>query len=148
MIATITMPRLLYIGGGAVAEVTTALAKLGAARPLIVTDRFMESSGLLAKVTDRLDAAGLAWRVFADTVPDPTTEVVDAGVQILKAGDYDALVALGGGSPIDTAKAMSVLAANGGAMRNYKMPQEIPTIGTPLLALPTPPRPRSAVTPV
>jgi alcohol dehydrogenase class IV len=137
MIATITMPRLLYIGGGAVAEVTTALAKLGAARPLIVTDRFMESSGLLAKVTERLDSAGLAWRVFADTVPDPTTEVVDAGVQMLLTGDYDALVALGGGSPIDTAKAMSVLAANGGAMRDYKVPNEIPAIGIPVIAIPT-----------
>jgi alcohol dehydrogenase class IV len=137
MIATITMPRLLYIGGGAVAEVTTALARLGAARPLIVTDRFMESSGLLAKVTDRFDAAGLAWRVFSDTVPDPTTDVVDAGVQMLKAGDYDALVALGGGSPIDTAKAMSVLAANGGAMRDYKVPHEIPTVGMPVIAVPT-----------
>ncbi len=137
MIATITMPRLLYIGGGAVAEVTMALARLGAARPLIVTDRFMESSGTLAKVTDRLDAAGLAWRVFSDTVPDPTTEVVDAGVQMLKTGQYDSLVALGGGSPIDTAKAMSVLAANGGAMRDYKVPHEIPTIGMPVIAIPT-----------
>src|SRR5258708_34652617 len=99
MIATITMPRLLYIGGGAVAEVTTALAKLGAARPLIVTDRFMESSGLLAKVTDRLDAAGLAWRVFPDTVPDPTTEGVDAGGRKLKAGDYAPPLALGGRRP-------------------------------------------------
>ena len=137
MIATITMPRLLYIGGGAVAEVTMALARLGAARPLIVTDRFMESSGTLAKVTDRLDAAGLTWRVFSDTVPDTTTEVVDAGVEMLKAGHYDALVALGGGSPIDTAKAMSVLAANGGAMRDYKVPHEIPTIGMPVIAIPT-----------
>jgi alcohol dehydrogenase class IV len=137
MIATITMPRLLYIGGGAIAEVTTALAKLGAVRPLVVTDRFMESSGVLAKVTDRLDAAGLAWQVFADTVPDPTTEVVEAGVELLKAGHFDALIALGGGSPIDTAKAMSVLAANGGAMRDYKVPQEIPAIGMPVIAIPT-----------
>src|SRR5258708_20346555 len=108
MIATITMPRLLYIGGGAVAEVTTALAKLGAARPLIVTDRFMESSGLLAKVTDRLDAAGLAWRGFAHTVPDPTTEGVDAGGQIPQARDYDPLLALGGASPHATPTATSV----------------------------------------
>src|SRR5260370_22875030 len=104
MIATITMPRLLYIGGGAVAEVTTALAKLGAARPLIVTDRFMESSGLLAKVTDRLDAAGLAWRGFSHTVPDPTTQVVDARVQMLKNGHYHALAASGRGTPIHTAQ--------------------------------------------
>ena len=137
MIATITMPRLLYIGGGAVAEVTTALAALGACRPLIVTDRFMESSGLLAKVTDRLAAAGIAWQVFSDTVPDPTTEVVEAGITALRSAPFDSLIALGGGSPIDTAKAMSVLAANGGAMRDYKVPNVIPKTGLPLVAIPT-----------
>jgi len=137
MIATITMPRLLYIGGGAVAETATTLAKLGASRPFIVTDRFMESSGTLAKLTDRLAAAGIAGQVFSDTVPDPTTEVVEAGVQALKAGSYDCLIALGGGSPIDTAKAISVLAANGGRMRDYKVPNEIPKAGLPLIAIPT-----------
>ena len=137
MIATITMPRLLYIGGGAIAEATTALARLGVRRPLIVTDRFMASSGMLARLTDRLDAAGIAWQAFSDTVPDPTTEVVEAGVAAMRAGSYDGLIALGGGSPIDTAKAMSVLAANGGRMRDYKVPNEIPLVGLPLLAIPT-----------
>ncbi|HXZ01306.1 MAG TPA: iron-containing alcohol dehydrogenase [Stellaceae bacterium] len=137
MIATVTMPRLLYIGGGAVAEVTTALARLGLSRPLIVTDRFMESSGILARLTDRLDAAGIAWQVFSDTVSDPTTEVVEAGVEAMRTGTYDCLVALGGGSPIDTAKAMSVLAANGGEMRDYKVPNDIPKGGLPLIAIPT-----------
>jgi alcohol dehydrogenase class IV len=137
MIATITMPRLLYVGGGAIAEVTTALQKLVARRPLIVSDPFMERSGLLAKLTDRLDAAGSPWRLFAETVPDPTTAVVEAGVALIKAGNYDCLIALGGGSPIDTAKAMSVLAANGGAMRDYKVPNEIPALGLPLIAIPT-----------
>jgi alcohol dehydrogenase class IV len=137
MIATITMPRLLYIGGGAIAEAATALARLGARRPLIVTDRFMETSGILARLTDRLDAAGIAWRVFSDTVPDPTTEVVEDGVEALRTGNYDCLIALGGGSPIDTAKAMSVLAANGGRMRDYKVPNDIPKTGLPLVAIPT-----------
>jgi alcohol dehydrogenase class IV len=137
MIATITMPRLLHVGGGAIAEVTTALQKLGARRPLIVSDPFMERSGLLARLTDRLDAGRVPWRLFADTVPDPTTAVVEAGVALLKEGDYDCLIALGGGSPIDTAKAMSVLAANGGKMRDYKVPNEIPIIGLPLIAIPT-----------
>ena len=137
MIATITMPRLLFVGGGAIAEVAAALARLGARQPLIVTDQFMVSSGMLAKVSDRLDAAGLKWQVFADTVPDPTTDVVEAGVRVLQAGNYDCLIALGGGSPIDTAKAMSVLAANGGRMRDYKVPNEIPTIGLPVIAIPT-----------
>ena len=137
MIATITMPRLLYIGGGAIAEVTTALQRLGAHRPLVVSDPFLERSGLLARLTDRLDAGRVPRRLFADTVPDPTTAVVEAGVARLEEGDFDSLIALGGGSPIDTAKAMSVLAANGGKMRDYKVPNEIPAIGLPLVAIPT-----------
>src|SRR5689334_8016559 len=137
MIATITMPRLLYIGGGAIAEVTTALSKLDARQPLIVTDPFIAGSGMLDRLTQRLDAAGIAWRVFADTVPDPTTVVVEAGVRALEAAPCDALIALGGGSPIDTAKAMSVLAANGGEMRDYKVPNDIPKSGVPVIAIPT-----------
>ena len=137
MVATITMPRLLQIGGGAIGEVAGVLARLGIKRPLIVTDRFMASSGTLDKLTDRLDRAKIEWRVFADTVPDPTDTVVEAGATFLGEGDHDGLVALGGGSPIDTAKAISVLAANGGKMRDYKVPNEIPKAGLPLVAIPT-----------
>jgi alcohol dehydrogenase class IV len=137
MVATVTMPRLLLIGAGAVAGIATVLGRLGVKAPLIVTDGFMASSGTLAKVTDRLDRAGLDWHVFSDTVPDPTDTVVEAGVQALKAGPYDCLLALGGGSPIDTAKAISVLAANGGKMRDYKVPNEIPKAGLPVVAIPT-----------
>ena len=137
MVATVTMPRLLHIGAGAVAEIAAVLGRLGVRTPLIVTDGFMMSSGAVAKVTDRLDHTGLAWKVFSDTVPDPTDTVVEAGVRALQAGPYDCLVALGGGSPIDTAKAISVLAANGGKMRDYKVPNEIPKAGLPVVAIPT-----------
>jgi alcohol dehydrogenase class IV len=137
MAATITMPRLLQIGGGALGDVAAILARVGIARPLIVTDRFMEKSGVLAKLTDRLDQSKLRWQVFADTVPDPTDTVVEAGVAVMRSGDFDGLIALGGGSPIDTAKAMSVLAANGGKMRDYKVPNDIPKLGVPLVAIPT-----------
>jgi alcohol dehydrogenase class IV len=138
MIATITMPRLISIGGGAIGEIVGVMQRLRVAKPLIVTDPFIRDSGMLAKLTDRLDAAGLPWRVFADTVPDPTTDAVEAGVAFLaEGGDHDGLIALGGGSPIDTAKAISVLAANGGKMRDYKVPNEIPKAGLPLIAIPT-----------
>jgi len=138
MIATITMPRLISIGGGAIGEIAGVMQRLRVAKPLIVTDSFIRDSGMLAKLTDRLDAAGLTWRVFADTVPDPTTDVIEAGVAFLaEGGDHDGLIAIGGGSPIDTAKAISVLAANGGKMRDYKVPNEIPKLGLPLIAIPT-----------
>ena len=137
MIATILTPRLILIGGGAIAQAADALAQIGGTRPLIVTDKFMEKSGKLSALTDVLDKASVAWAAFSDTVEDPTTDIIDAGVARLRSGAYDSLIALGGGSPIDTAKAISVLAANGGRMRDYKVPNPIPKLGLPLLAIPT-----------
>jgi alcohol dehydrogenase class IV len=75
--------------------------------------------------------------VFSDTVADPTTAVVEAGARRLAEDGYDSLVAIGGGSSIDTAKAMSVLAANGGHLRKYKVPADIPKAGPPVVAIPT-----------
>jgi alcohol dehydrogenase class IV len=137
MIATISLPRLLSIGGGALAQLPESLARTGISRPLIVTDPFMRDSGVLERVTGLLKEAGLAWQAFADTVPDPTSSVVESGAEILAAGGFDGLVALGGGSPIDTAKAMAILAANGGRIRDYKVPNPIPKPGLPVVAIPT-----------
>ena len=135
--ATITQPRLMAIGAGAHREVAGVAAKVGVSRPLIVTDSYMAESGMLDRVTDVLDAAGLPWSVFADTVPDPTTGVVEAGAARLRGGDFDGMIALGGGSPMDTAKAMGVLATHGGAMRDYKAPNQTDTSDYPLIAIPT-----------
>ena len=137
MIPLITTPRLMAVGGGAVAELPGMLRRLGLANPLIVTDPFIERSGHLERATAYLDRAGISWVVFSDTVADPTTAVVEAGARRLAEGHFDSLVAIGGGSSIDTAKGMSVLAANGGQMRDYKVPAEIPHAGPPIVAIPT-----------
>jgi alcohol dehydrogenase class IV len=137
MAALITTPRLMQIGGGALAELPGVLARLGLSRPLIVTDPYIARCGILDRATDLLTGAGVPSDVFADTVPDPTTKVVEVGTARLEHGDFDSLVAIGGGSPIDTAKAMSVLHANGGYMRDYKVPNDIPRIGLPIIAIPT-----------
>ena len=137
MAATITTPRLLSIGGGALTELPGLMARLGLSRPLIVTDPFIAKSGILDRATALLDLAQIPWAVFADTVPDPTTEVIALGVERLRAGHYDSLVAIGGGSPIDTAKGMSVIYANGGQVRDYKVPHDIPVLGPPIIAIPT-----------
>jgi alcohol dehydrogenase class IV len=137
MAAMITTPRLMTVGGGALAELPSVLAQLGLAKPLIVTDPFLVSSGHLERATAHLDRSQVPWTVFSDTVPDPTTAVVEVGTARLAEGNFDSLVAIGGGSSIDTAKAMSVLFANGGQMRDYKVPAQIPKIGPPLVAIPT-----------
>ena len=137
MAALITTPRLMAIGGGALGELPGLLARLGLLRPLIVSDPYIAQSGILDRATALFDGAGIPWSVFSDTVPDPTTEIIDTGVARLHAGDFDSLVAIGGGSSIDTAKGMSVLFANGGQLRDYKVPNEIPRSGPPVVAIPT-----------
>jgi alcohol dehydrogenase class IV len=127
----------MAVGGGALAELPAMLRRLGLDRPLVVTDPYIASCGILDRATALLDGAQIRWSVFSDTVPDPTTTVVETGSRRLAEGGFDSLIAVGGGSSIDTAKAMSVLAANGGQMRDYKVPAEIPQAGPPLVAIPT-----------
>jgi alcohol dehydrogenase class IV len=137
MAAMITTPRLISVGGGALGELLGILQGLGLARPLVVTDPYIRDCGIFDRVTALLDPAPIGWSVFADTVSDPTTAVVAEGVRRLQQGDYDSLIAVGGGSSIDTAKAMSVLAANGGKMADWKVPAAIPHTGLPVVAIPT-----------
>lgn len=137
MIATILTPAIMELGGGAIARAASVLQRLGVRRPLVVTDPWMRDSGTVEKLLAPLRDAGFQPGLFADTVPDPTVTVVEQGAALLREGGYDGMLALGGGSPIDTAKAMGVLAANGGAMRDYKVPNPIPLAGPPLVAIPT-----------
>ncbi|MDP6350931.1 MAG: iron-containing alcohol dehydrogenase [Alphaproteobacteria bacterium] len=135
--ATITLPKLLIVGAEAHRQIAATLGKLGVGRPLIVTDPYMRDCGMLGRITSVLDDAAIPWRAFADTVPDPTTDVIAAGVAVLRGDDFDSLIALGGGSPMDTAKAMAVLATHGGAMRDYKVPAEVDRADFPVIAIPT-----------
>src|SRR6516164_6411104 len=137
MVAIVTTPRLMAVGGGALAELPAILQRLGLANPLLVSDPFLAGSGHLERATGQLERAGIPWAVFSETVADPTTAVVETGTRRLAEGGFDSLVAIGGGSSIDTAKAMSILAANGGQMRDYKVPAEIPQAGPPIVAIPT-----------
>ncbi|MBV8915809.1 MAG: iron-containing alcohol dehydrogenase [Acetobacteraceae bacterium] len=142
MIATAVHPRLMRVGGGAVAQVAEVLKTFGLARPLVVTDPYMVSSGLVRRCLDPLEAAGLRPDVFSDTVPEPTDTVVEAGAARLQGRGYDCLIGFGGGSPIDTAKAMAILAHGrttgaGQLMRDFKVPVAADAAGLPVIAVPT-----------
>ncbi len=137
MAAAIDLPRLLRIGGGASQEIGQVLERLGLSRPLIVTDAFLVDTGRLEPITDSLEKAGIAARVFSETVPDPTVASIEAGVEFLKAGDHDCVVAFGGGSPIDSAKAIAVVSAFGGRVADYKTPHLQNEPGLPIIAIPT-----------
>ena len=137
MAASIALPRVLRIGAGASALLAETLESLGLRRPFIVTDRFLQDSGRVQALTEGLDARGVVFSVFADTVPEPTLACVDAALAALKEGQHDCVIGFGGGSPMDTAKAIAVLAAHGGRMRDYKTPHLQDTPGLPIIAIPT-----------
>lgn len=137
MSAEIQIPSIIKIGSGSFSEVAGILTRLHCTRPLLVTDAFLVSQGRVGELKDHIAKAGIACGVFSDTVPDPTSDVIDAGVRVFVEGGHDSLISLGGGSPIDTAKAIGMLVANGGHARDYKVPNPIPKAGPPHIAIPT-----------
>ncbi|WP_407333393.1 iron-containing alcohol dehydrogenase [Enterovibrio sp. 27052020O] len=134
---SIILPRLMEIGDGALNKLADVLTSLGCRRPLIVTDKTMVALGQASKVTSILSAAGMSSTVFDDTIPEPTDASIGAGVDTIRAGHYDSLVALGGGSVIDSTKAMAVLAKSGGKMRDYRFPRIVAEPAIPVVAIPT-----------
>jgi alcohol dehydrogenase class IV len=130
-------PSMIKIGGGTIAEASSILKHLGVKRPLIVTDPLLVRMGLAEFLRKQVEKAGIACEVFSETVPDPTTGAVSAGLQAFIQGEHDGLVSLGGGSPIDTAKAIGILASNGGRLSDYKVPNRIPNRSPLHLAIPT-----------
>lgn len=140
--AQIALPRILRIGGGASRELADVLARLGLSRPFIVTDRFLADTGRAEALVQQLAGAGITARVFADTVPEPTAASIEAALSVLTEGDHagdgpDCVIGFGGGSPIDSAKMIAVLARFGGRCRDYKAPHLQDAPGLPVIAIPT-----------
>ncbi|MCV6590436.1 MAG: iron-containing alcohol dehydrogenase [Marinobacterium sp.] len=133
----IVLPRIMQTGAGASKEIPQILASLGCNRPLIITDKMMVELGYVRQLEEVLGAAHIQSDVFADTVPEPTAASITAGVEKVRAGDFDSIIALGGGSPIDSAKAIGILGKFGGEMRDYKFPRDVCEEGLPLIAIPT-----------
>ena len=138
MIAKIALPRILRIGGGAFKETGHLLQTLGLRAPLIVTDAFFAKQRLADRLSEILEQSGIGGaEVFSGSVPDPTTSSLEAGLQVLKKGTFDCVVGLGGGSSIDTAKAIAILGVHGGKMSGYRAPHQQDIPGLPIVAIPT-----------
>ena len=137
MSAKIILPRVLQIGAGASKEVGAILNSMDLHRPLIVTDKIMVQLGYIERIMECMNDVGISADVFDDTVPEPTVNSIRAGVDQVRSGNYDCIIALGGGSPIDSAKAIAILGKYGGEMRDYKFPRIVDEPGLPIIAIPT-----------
>lgn len=133
----IILPRFMHIGKGASDRLSETLASLRCSKPLLVTDKVMVELGYADKIKSLLANDGIALDVFSDTVPEPTVSSIRAGVDMVHGNTYDSVIALGGGSPIDSAKAIAIWGKYGGQMRDYKFPAITDEAGLPIIAIPT-----------
>jgi len=136
--ARITYLTTIEFGPGVVETLAQALGELGIARPLLVSDHGIEASGLLATVNRHLPDCTPA---FLETPTNPTEEGVLAALEVYRANGCDGIVALGGGSPIDLAKGVALLATHPGPLEQYAVIYGgLDRIGAnvaPLIAVPT-----------
>lgn len=136
--ARITYLTAIEFGAGSIATLASAPAELGMRRPLLVADRGIMAAGLGDKALAHLPAGT---PVFVDTPPNPTESAVRAALALYRAEGCDGIVALGGGSPIDLAKGVALLATHEGSLESFAMIygglDRITAAVAPLIAIPT-----------
>ncbi len=114
------IPSVTLIGAGAAKSIPARIELLNAKKPLIVTDKGIVQTGILKQVTDILDAAGMKYAIFDETIPNPTDNNVDAGVKVYQKEKCDSLITLGGGSAHDCGKGVGLVVANGGKIHDFE----------------------------
>lgn len=137
MITSFNIPASVIIGGGASAELLPQLRRLGVSRVLVVTDAFMVKSGVVGRILEPLKEGGIGTAVFDGVQPDPTVQNVRDGLALYRSSGAEAVVSIGGGSPLDAGKAISILTTNPEPLADYMGYHKIPKAGAPLLAIPT-----------
>lgn len=126
-----------FFGKGAVRMLIPELKKMGVRRALIVTDSFLYESGAAARVGEVLLEAGVEYAVYYNVSPNPTVQIVNECIRAAVGLQVELLLALGGGSAIDTAKAVSIVAANGGSVEQYEGVDRSARPGIPIAAINT-----------
>ena len=128
-----------YFGAGARNELPGVLARMGLRKALVCSDKGLIKVGTTAKVTDVLDAAGFPYEVYSEIKPNPTVTNVQQGVAAFKASGADCIIAIGGGSSMDTAKGIGIIANNPEFADVVSLEGCAPTKNksVPIIALPT-----------
>lgn len=114
------MPTVNLMGKGSVAEVGKQAKIIGGSKALVVTDKPLINAGIVDKVTAYLEDGGINYVIFDQVKPNPTVKNVDDGLNLFKNEKCDIIIAIGGGSSIDCAKGIGILATNGGNIKDYE----------------------------
>ena len=131
------VPPVLIFGSGAAGQIGEESRKFGGKKGLIITDEVLLKLGALEGIEQALSQAEIQFAVYSGVFTEPTVDFVQEGIRSYRESGCDFLLAVGGGSAIDTAKAIAVMATNSGAIGDYQGANKVREPGAPLIAVPT-----------
>ena len=130
-------PTKIIVGLNSACEVAQQVRQFGGSRVLIVTDPGVVDADLISPIASSLDSGDIAYVVYKGVEPEPPSRVIDKGAEIFKAEGCDLVLGVGGGSSMDVAKGISILAANKGRILDYCGVDQVPQKGAPMILMPT-----------
>jgi len=131
------IPQNIEFGMGSLKKLPTIMKENNSDHVFLVSDRGLESIGVVKKVQDIIEAGGIKCTAYLDVIPNPTIDVVNEAAALYKESGATSIVALGGGSPLDVSKVVGVLAKFGGDIRDYEGFGKVPGPIVPMIAIPT-----------
>ena len=131
------VPTKIVKGTGALEHLSAEAKLLKAQNALIVTGPNLVRLGVAETVRNILKSGEIEAEIFDEVMPDPTVKLIEKGTEIVKNGKFDIIIGLGGGSNIDAAKAMSVMANNPGSISDYEGSDKFANLPMPIIAIPT-----------
>ncbi len=137
MVNPFSLPGINYFGRGALANLVPELNNFGAKKVFLISDSGVASAGLIDLVVDQMKTAGIDVVTFLDVEREPDIDNLEKCLASFKEQTCDLIVGLGGGSPLDVAKGISILATNGGSILDYVGLNMIPKKGIPKFLIPT-----------
>lgn len=132
-----SVPQDITVGKGTLAKLPEIAKKLGGAHGFIVSDPHLNKMGLVQKVSDELTEAGCKASAYTDIEANPSVTTVEKATEAFKASGADFIVAFGGGSPMDVAKAVGITATYGGSITDYEGAHKVPGKIVQIIAIPT-----------
>lgn len=134
---TFRIPQNIEFGVGSLKKLPAILKENKSEHVFLISDRGLESIGVVKKVQDIIETDGLKCTTYLDVIPNPTTAIVEEATALYNQTGATSIVALGGGSPLDVAKAVGVLVNFGGKITDYEGQHKVPGPIAPMIAIPT-----------
>lgn len=131
------IPQNIMVGAGTMAKLPECAKKLGGSHAMLISGPTLRKMGIVDKAADYLKEAGMKVDIFTDVEANPSVTTVEKATEAFKEAGADFIVALGGGSPMDVAKAVGVTAKFGGSITEYEGAHKVPGKIIPLIAIPT-----------